>query len=75
MKDITKQCMHSTFHKYVYWIVYICFVVVVSSGLNASMLTTHLLSIERADWSKQLDVFKARDAKIWQREFPVGFPV
>ena len=39
------------------------------------VLTTHLLSIERADWSKQLDVFKAYDAKIRQREFPVGFPV
>ena len=38
------------------------------------LFTTHLLSIERADWSKQLDVFKACDAKIW-REFPVGFPV
>ena len=23
----------------------------------------------------RLDVFKARDAKAWQREFPVGFPV
>ena len=31
--------------------------------------------MERADWSKQLDVFIARDAKIRQREFPVGFPV
>ena len=38
-------------------------------------VTTHLLSIERADWSKQLDLFIARDAKIRQREFPVGFPV
>ena len=38
-------------------------------------LTTHLLSIERADWSKQPEVFKARDAKIRKREFPVGFPV
>ena len=26
-------------------------------------LTTHLLSIERADWPKLHDVFKARDAK------------
>ena len=41
----------------------------------APLTVTHLLSIERADWSKQPDVFKARDAKIWQREFPVGFPV
>ena len=38
-------------------------------------LTTHLLSIERADWPKLHDVFKARDAKAWQREFPVGIPV
>ena len=38
-------------------------------------LTTHLLSIERADWPKPHDMFKARDAKAWQREFPVGSPV
>ena len=38
-------------------------------------ITTHLLSIERADWPKLHDMFKARDAKAWQREFPVGFPV
>ena len=38
-------------------------------------LTTHMLSIERADWSKLYDMFKARDANIWQREFPVGFLV
>ena len=37
-------------------------------------LTTHLLSIERADWPK-LHMFKAHDANVWQREFPVGFPV
>ena len=44
-------------------------------NIKKTCITTHLLSIERTDWSKQLDVFKARDAKIWQREFPVGFPV
>ena len=37
-------------------------------------VTTYLLSIERADWPKLHDMFKARDANIWQREFPVGFP-
>ena len=34
-------------------------------------LTTHLLSIERADWPKLHAVFKARDPNTWQ----VGFPV
>ena len=29
----------------------------------ASFLTTHLLSIERADWPQLHDMFKARDAK------------
>ena len=38
-------------------------------------VTTHLLSIERADWPKLHDMFKARDANLWQRGFPVGFPV
>ena len=38
-------------------------------------LTTHLLSIERDDWPKLHDMFKACDANVWQREFPVGFPV
>ena len=37
--------------------------------------TTRLLSIERADWLKLHDMFNARDAKSWQRQFPVGFPV
>ena len=27
-------------------------------------ITTHLFSIERADWSKQHDMFKARDVTI-----------
>ena len=31
------------------------------------LLTTHLLSIERADWLKQHDIFNARDAKSWQQ--------
>ena len=30
-------------------------------------LTTHLLSIERADWLKLREMFNARDAKMWQR--------
>ena len=38
-------------------------------------LTTHLISIERSDWPKLYDTFKARDANVWQREFPVGFLV
>ena len=39
------------------------------------IITTHLLSIERANWPKLHDMFKAHDAIAWQREFPVGFPV
>ena len=38
-------------------------------------VTTHLLSIERADWPKLHDMFKARDVNVWQREFPAGLPV
>ena len=38
-------------------------------------LTTHMLSIEHADWLKLHDMFKARDAKRWQRWSPVSFPV
>ena len=38
-------------------------------------LTKHLFSIERADWPMLHDMFKACDANVWQREFPVGFPV
>ena len=38
-------------------------------------LTTHLLPIERADWPKLHDMFKAREAEAWQREFPVVFSV
>ena len=38
-------------------------------------LTTHLLSIQSADRPKLHDMFKACDANVWQREFPVGFPV
>ena len=44
-------------------------------SILACRLTTHLLSIERADWPKLHDMFKARDANVWQGEFPVGFPV
>ena len=40
--------------------------------LNRST-TTHLLSIERADWPKLHNMFKAHDANVWQREFPVDF--
>ena len=39
------------------------------------VLTTHLLSIERANWPKLHDMFKARDANVWQRESQVRFPV
>ena len=38
-------------------------------------VTTHLLSIERANWPKVHDMFKACDAKTWQHELPVGFQV
>ena len=44
-------------------------------GRGHRSLTTHLLSIDRADWQKLHDMFKARDANVWQREFPVGFPI
>ena len=40
-----------------------------------NVLTTHLLSVERVNWPKLHDMFKARDAKVWQREFPVWFLV
>ena len=39
------------------------------------IITTHMLSIERAGWPKLHDMFKARDAKTRQRKFPVGFPL
>ena len=38
------------------------------------ILTTPLLSIERAAWLELHDMFKARDDNAWQFEFPVGFP-
>ena len=38
-------------------------------------MTTHLLNIERVVWPKLHAMFKARDAKAWQREFTVGFLV
>ena len=41
----------------------------------AYVLNTDLLSIERADWQKLHDMFKACDANVWQREFTVGFSV
>ena len=44
-------------------------------GVNVYSVTTHLFSIERADWPKLHDMFKARDANVWQRIFPVGYPV
>ena len=37
-------------------------------GKNVVTLTTHLFSIEHADWLKLHDMFKARDAKSWQRQ-------
>ena len=40
------------------------------------IVTTHTyFSIERADWPKLHDMFKAHDDKKCQRKFPVGFPV
>ena len=38
-------------------------------------ITTHLFSIERADWPKLHDMFQARDAKAQYREFPLRFLV
>ena len=49
----------------------VCFVII--GGVQD--ITTHLLSIEWAHWPKLHDMFKARDAIAWQREFAVGFPV
>ena len=46
-----------------------------SHGYLSITVTTHLLSIECVDWPKLHDMFKAYDANVWQREFPVGFPV
>ena len=46
-----------------------------SDGYLSITVTTHLLSIECADWPKLHNMFKACDANVWQREFPVGFPV
>ena len=46
-----------------------------SSPIQCQVITTHLLSIEHADWQKLHDMFNARDANVWQSEFPVGFPV
>ena len=43
--------------------------------MTTQFITTHLCSIERAIWPKLHGMFKARDAKAWQREFPVEFPV
>ena len=34
-------------------------------------ITTYLLSVERTDWPMLHDIFKARNAKTWQRKFPV----
>ena len=31
--------------------------------------------IERADWPKLHDIFKAGDSNVWQSKFPEGFPV
>ena len=46
---------------------------IIVDGLHGSF-NQHLLSNERADWPKLHDIFKARDAKTWKREFPVWFP-
>ena len=39
----------------------------IPSSDSIKVLTTHLLSVERADWLKLHDMFNARDAKSWQR--------
>ena len=44
-------------------------------NVACQIVSTHLLSIELTDWLKLHDMFNARDAKSWQRWFPVGFPV
>ena len=36
-------------------------------GTQCWIITTHLFSIERADWLNLHDMFNARDAKSWQR--------
>ena len=44
-------------------------------GTPLDGIALHLLSLERADWPKLHGMFKALDAIVWQREFPVGFSV
>ena len=39
------------------------------------LVTTHMISIQRVDWTMQHEMFKARDAKAWQRKFLVEFSV
>ena len=53
----------------------VTFCIYVELDIFVHIITTHLLSVERADWPKLHDMFKARDAKAWQRGFPVGFSV
>ena len=43
--------------------------------MTLSSLNHPPASIEWADWPKLHDMLKACDANVWQREFPVGFPV
>ena len=49
--------------------------ILINGSPNENEINKHLHSNERADWPKLHDMFKARDAKTWQRGFPVGFPV
>ena len=39
------------------------------SVAHEEVKATHLLSIERADWSKLHDMFMERDSNVWQHEF------
>ena len=49
--------------------IYINMLISIYMWLNP--ITMHLLSIKRAVWPKLHNMFKARDSKAWQREFPV----
>ena len=63
-QNMSPEIMVQWIEKYVQYI----FIVV-------ERITTHLLSIERADWLKPNNKFKGRKAKTLQTKFPVGFPV
>ena len=52
-----------------------CYAIRIMVWIISFVLTTHLISIKRADWPKLHDMSKTRDCKAWQRKFPVGYPV